>query len=287
VHRHRQEILGGRLELEIPEIVSKNRFSTREWDLLTTVSRIKSGGSSRFSVQPLANSRMTIWIILIIIPMLFGMYAQMRISSAYNKNVRIPSRGNITGAEAAEAVMRSAGITNVEIVQVPGQLTDHYDPMHRRLALSQNNYHGTSLAALGVAAHEAGHAIQHKVGYSMMTARQTLAPVTQIAAGVANFALIAGIMLISTAMGGKLLLFGAVALGIICLFQLITLPVEFDASRRAKAQLVNLGILDRDEMPGVNATLDAAGLTYVAAFVASLGSLLHILLLLSGSRRDD
>jgi len=229
---------------------------------------------------------MLIWIVLIIIPMLFGMYAQMKIRSAYARNVQIPSRNRIRGAEAAQAVMQSAGISNVEIIEVPGELTDHYDPIHRRLALSRNNYHGTSLAALGVAAHEAGHAIQHKVGYSMMTIRQTLAPATQIAAGVANFVLIAGIVLISSSFGGTLLVLGAAALGLICLFQFVTLPVEFDASRRAKAQLVNLGILDRDEMTGVNQTLDAAALTYVAAFVAALGSLLHILLLLSG-RRDD
>lgn len=232
---------------------------------------------------------MPIWIILIVIPMLFGMYAQMRISSAYNKNVRIPSRGNITGAEAAQAVMSSAGVTNVEIVEVPGQLSDHYDPINRRLALSQQNYRGTSLAALGVAAHEAGHAIQHKVGYAMMSLRQTLVPATQIAAGVSNFVILGGILLITyagNAMGYNLLMIGAVALAVICLFQLVTLPVEFDASRRAKAELVNLGIVDRDEMPGVNQTLDAAGLTYVAAFVASLGSLLHIVMMLSG-RRDD
>jgi hypothetical protein len=229
---------------------------------------------------------MLIWIALIIVPMLFGLYAQTKIRSAYAKNVQIPSRGRITGREAAEAVMTSAGITNVEIVEVPGELTDHYDPIHRRLALSQHNYRGTSLAALGVAAHEAGHAIQHKVGYSMMTIRQTMAPATQIAASVANFVLIAGIFLISSAIGGKLLLFGAIALGIICVFQFVTLPVEFDASRRAKAQLVNLGIVDRDEMPGVHETLDAAALTYVAAFVASLGSLLHILMMLSGRRED-
>ncbi|MBP7140573.1 MAG: zinc metallopeptidase [Opitutaceae bacterium] len=229
---------------------------------------------------------MMIWIILVIIPMLFGMYAQFRISSAYNKNVRVPSRGHITGAEAAEAVMRAAGVSGIEIVEVPGQLTDHYDPIHKRLALSQDNFRGTSLAALGVAAHEAGHAIQHKVGYAMMTVRQTLVPATKIAAGVANFVLIAGILLISSAIGGKLLVVGALALAVICLFQLVTLPVEFDASRRAKQQLVSLGILGRDEMPGVNETLDAAALTYVAAFVASLGSLLQILMLLSG-RRDD
>ncbi len=229
---------------------------------------------------------LTYWIILIIVPMLFGLYAQMKIRSAYAKNVQIPSRGRITGREAAEAVMTSAGITDVEIVEVPGELTDHYDPIHRRLALSQHNYRGTSLAALGVAAHEAGHAIQHKVGYAMMNVRQTMAPATQIAASVANFVMIAGIFLISSAIGGKLLMLGAIALGVICVFQFVTLPVEFDASRRAKAQLVNLGIVDRDEMPGVNETLDAAALTYVAAFVASLGSLLHILMLLSGRRED-
>lgn len=226
------------------------------------------------------------WIVLIVVPMLFGMYAQMRIHRAYAKNVQIPSRGRISGAEAAQAVMQSAGIQDVEIVEVPGELSDHYDPLHKRLALSHDNYHGTSLAALGVSAHEAGHAIQHKVGYTMMSIRQTLAPATQIAAGVANFVLILGIVLISSAIGGKLLVLGAIALGVICLFQFVTLPVEFDASRRAKKQLVNLGIVDADEMEGVHETLDAAALTYVAAFVAALGSLLHILMLLSG-RRDD
>lgn len=230
---------------------------------------------------------MLIWLILIIVPMLFGFYAQMKIRSAYAKNVQIPSRGRITGAEAAEAVMRSAGINNVEIVEVPGELTDHYDPIHRRLALSQHNYRGTSLAALGVAAHEAGHAIQHKVGYSMMKVRQTMVPATQIASGVANFVLIFGLFLGTAFMGGKLLYLGAIALGVVCLFQFVTLPVEFDASRRAKAQLVNLGIVDRDEMEGVHETLDAAGLTYVAAFAASLGTLLHILLIISGNRRND
>ncbi len=232
---------------------------------------------------------MIIWVVLIIIPFLFGLYAQSRIHSAYNKNVRIPSRGRITGREAAEAVMRSAGITNVEITRVPGQLTDHYDPIHRRLALSELNYDGTSLAALGVAAHEAGHAIQHKVGYAMMNIRQTMAPATQIAASVSNYVILAGILLLSfagSAMGYNLLYVGAIALAVIVLFQLVTLPVEFDASRRAKAQLVTLGIVDKDEMKGVNETLDAAALTYVAAFVAALGSLLHIVMILMG-RRDD
>lgn len=229
---------------------------------------------------------MLIWFVLIIVPMLFGLYAQMRIRSAYSENAQIGSRGGITGREAAEAVIRSAGIHDVKIIEVPGELTDHYNPMTKELALSAHNYHGSSLAALGVAAHEAGHAIQHKVGYSMMTIRQTLAPATQIASGVANFVMIAGIFLLSTAIGGKLLMVGAIALAVICLFQLVTLPVEFDASRRAKEQLVGLGILENDEMKGVNDTLGAAALTYVAAFVASLGTLLHILLMLSGRREE-
>jgi uncharacterized protein len=233
---------------------------------------------------------MMLWIALIAIPMLFGLYAQYRVTSAYNKNVRLPSRGRISGREAAAAVMESAGIRDVEIVQVPGQLTDHYDPINKRLALSEHNYHGTSLAALGVAAHEAGHAIQHKVGYSMMKIRQTMVPATQIATSISNYVILAGILLLTlagSALGYNLLMLGAVALAVICFFQLVTLPVEFDASRRAKAQLVNLGIVDRDEMSGVHETLDAAALTYVAAFVASLGSLLHILLMLLGSRRSD
>ena len=230
---------------------------------------------------------MLIWIALIIVPLLFGLYAQMRIASAYRKNLQIPSRGRITGREAAAAVMESAGIHDIEIVEVAGQLSDHFDPVQKRLALSSANYRGDSLAAVGVAAHEAGHAIQQKVGYTMMKTRQVLVPSTQIASGAAQFLIIIGIVLGAKAAGGIFLTLGAVALAVICLFQLITLPVEFDASRRAKVQLVNLGILQRDEMVGVNETLDAAALTYVAAFVASLGSLLHILLILSGGRRDD
>lgn len=230
---------------------------------------------------------MMLLLALIAVPMLFGLYAQIRVSSAYNKNVQIPSRGHITGREAAAAVMESAGIHDVEIVRVEGQLTDHYDPSNKRLALSEHNYDGTSLAALGVSAHEAGHALQHKAGYAMMTLRQTLVPATQISASASQFLIIIGIVIGAKGLGGIFLTLGAVALAVICLFQLVTLPVEFDASNRAKAQLVNLGILDKDEMPGVNETLDAAGLTYVAAFVASLGSLLHILLILNGSRRND
>jgi Zn-dependent membrane protease YugP len=230
---------------------------------------------------------MMYWLLLLIVPVVLGVYAQMRVSSAYQKNLQIQSRGHITGAEAAQAVMHSAGIDDVEIVEVEGRLSDHYDPMNKRLALSSDNYRGTSLAALGVAAHESGHAIQHKVGYAMMSVRQNMVPVMQFAAPVAYFFTGFGFYLLGY-MGHTMMMIGIAALSVMTVFQLVTLPVEFDASRRAKVQLVELGILGRDEMPGVNETLDAAALTYVAAFVSSLGQLLHLLLMLNGgSRRSD
>jgi Zn-dependent membrane protease YugP len=232
-----------------------------------------------------------LWLVLIIVPLVFGLYAQMRVSSAYNKNMQVPSRGGVSGREAAAAVMQSAGIHDVEIVEVPGQLTDHYDPTHKKLALSEQNYRGTSLAAVGVAAHEAGHAIQDKVGYAMMNFRQTLVPAVQIAQpvawGILSFGIFMASMLGAKVFGIIMLQIGVAALAVIALFQLVTLPVEFDASRRAKAQLVNLGIIGRDEMEGVNDTLDAAALTYVAGFVATLGNLLYLLLMLTGGRSRD
>ncbi len=229
---------------------------------------------------------MMFWLILIGIPLLLGLFAQFRVSSAYQKNSQIGSRGRITGREAAEAVMSSAGINDVEIVQVEGMLTDHYDPLNKRLALSAHNYSGYSLAALGVAAHEAGHAIQHKQGYAMMKVRQTIAPAVQFAAPVAYFIFGWGFFL-GGAFIQSILPFAIAALMVMVVFQLVTLPVEFDASRRAKAQLVGLGILGRDEMVGVDETLNAAALTYVAAFVDSLGKLLYLVLLFTGDRRDD
>lgn len=229
---------------------------------------------------------MMYWLLLILVPILLGLYAQMKVTSAYHKNKEIGSRSRITGREAAEAVMQTAGIHDVEIVEVQGMLTDHYDPVNKRLALSPPNYRGDSLAALGIAAHEAGHAIQHKQGYAMMKVRQTIAPAVQIAAPVSYF-----IFTMAFFLGGALikalLPFAIAALVVMVIFQLVTLPVEFDASRRAKKQLVALGILGREEMVGVDETLDAAALTYVAAFVDSLGKLLYLLLLFSGGSRDD
>jgi len=219
--------------------------------------------------------------ILAILMIPVSLYAQFRVSSAYNRNAQILSRGGITGREAAEAVMARAGITDVTIEQTDGHLTDHYDPINKQLVLSEENYRGTSLAALGVACHEAGHAIQHKIGYSMLHFRMALVPATNFVSRALPIVMVAGFFL-ARGLTGMLLDVAIICYAVITLFQLVTLPVEFDASRRAKVQLVELGILDRDEMPGVDETLDAAALTYVAAFVSSL---LYLLYLVS-SRRD-
>jgi uncharacterized protein len=220
------------------------------------------------------------FMLLFIAVFIFALYAQIRVSSAYAKNAKIGSRGHITGREAAEAVMARAGIRDVTIEETSGHLTDHYDPTRKRLVLSQENYRGTSLAALGVAAHEAGHAIQHKIGYSMLKFRMALVPATQIVSGILPFVILASWFFVR-GLTGIVLDIAIMCYAVLSLFQLITLPVEFDASRRAKAELVQLGIVDRDEMPGVNETLNAAALTYVAAFISALLNLLYLL-----SRRD-
>jgi len=206
----------------------------------------------------------------------FALYAQFRVSSAYSKNSRILSRGGLTGHDAAQAVMAQAGIDDVSIEETDGHLTDHYDPTTKRLVLSSENYRGTSLAAIGVAAHEAGHAIQHKVGHTMLHFRMALVPATQFVSKMLPFVILASWFLVR-GFTGIILDAAIICYAVLTLFQLVTLPVEFDASRRAKVQLVSLGILDRDEMPGVNETLDAAALTYVAAFVGALLNLLYLL----------
>lgn len=216
------------------------------------------------------------FLILIIVPLIVGLWAQMKVKSAYGKYVQIPSRGRITGREAAEAVMQSAGIYDVEIVQCHGTLTDHYDPTHKRLALSQDNYHGTSLAALGVAAHEAGHAIQHKQEYAPLKTRMALVPVTTFASQLLPIYFFGTIFLFG-GQSGIFITIGIFAYLVLTVFQLVTLPVEFDASSRAKKQLVGLGIVGQDELEGVTKTLDAAAYTYVAAFISSLGWLLYLL----------
>jgi Zn-dependent membrane protease YugP len=215
------------------------------------------------------------WILFIFV-FAFSLYAQFRVTSAYSKNLKVPSRGGITGREAAAAVMERAGINDVSIEETDGVLSDHYDPVHKTLVLSSQNYRGTSLAAIGVAAHEAGHALQHKAGFKLLEFRMALVPATQIAAGVIPFIYLASFFFLR-GLSGTILDIAIICYAVLTLFQLVTLPVEYDASRRAKVELVSLGILDRDEMPGVNETLDAAALTYLAAFIGSLLMLLQLL----------
>ena len=213
-------------------------------------------------------------IFFIIVPIIVGLWAQMKVKSTYGKYVQVPSRGRIIGREAAQAVMESAGIYDVEIVECHGTLTDHYDPNKKRLALSQDNFQGSSLAALGVAAHEAGHAIQHKQKYAPLNLRMMLVPITGFASQFLPVIMFGGFFL---GFGPITINLGIAVYLVLTVFQLVTLPVEFDASKRAKAQLVGLGIVDQDELAGVTKTLDAAAYTYVAAFVSSLGWLLYFL----------
>ncbi len=214
---------------------------------------------------------MILFIAVIAFTMVIGLWAQSRVKGAYGKWSKYTARSGITGREAAAYVMRAAGVDGVEITATKGHLTDHYDPMHKRLVLSEENYYGRSLAALGVAAHEAGHAIQHAQGYAALKARMAMVPVVGIANNLLMVMMVGGIFLGMT----QLAVLGLVAYGVMTLFNLVTLPVEFDASRRAKAALVETGILSGDERRGVDETLDAAALTYVAAFVGSLAWLFY------------
>jgi len=214
------------------------------------------------------------WLFYIGIPLIIGLWAQIRVSSAFSKWSKVRASSNITGAETAREILRAAQIGDVDVVETNDFLGDHYDPTRKRLCLSSNVYNTPSVAALGIAAHETGHAIQHAKAYAPLMARMTIVPVTQVASQLLTFIIIGGFWFGIT---------GLITLGIYCylilaIFQLITLPVEFDASRRAKIILRQMGIIQPgEEVAGVNNVLNAAALTYVAAFIAALGNLLWLL----------
>jgi Zn-dependent membrane protease YugP len=217
----------------------------------------------------------------LIVPLLLGLWAQWKVKATFNRWSQVGSRSGATGREAAEEVLRAEGITGVKIEKVDGFLTDHYDPSNRTLRLSSQNFDGRSIAALGVAAHEAGHAIQHARAYGPLKLRSALVPVTIAANKVAFVAILLGGFLFSQGGGGLMLDLAIGAYAVITVFTLVTLPVEFDASARANRALVAAGLLDREESKGSKEVLDAAAWTYIAAFVAALGNLLLLL-----SRRD-
>ena len=214
------------------------------------------------------------WLLYIGVPLVIGIWAQIRVSSAFSRWGKVRATSNITGAECAREILEAAQIHDVDVVETNDFLGDHYDPTSKKLCLSSNVYSTPSVAALGIAAHETGHAIQHAKAYAPLKARMAIVPVTMVASQMLPFVIIGGLFFHLT---------GLITLGIYCylillVFQLITLPVEFDASRRAKIILQQMGILQPGrELAGVNNVLNAAALTYIAAFIAALGNLLWLM----------
>ena len=220
-------------------------------------------------------SGISLFIIFAGIPLVFGMWAQSKVTRTFKRYSQVPTAGGLTGAQAAEAVLRSSGLDGVSIRPVGGRLSDHYDPRSRTLNLSEDVGNSASVAALGVAAHEAGHAIQHARRYWPMQVRQTLVPAAQIGQSLWFFPVVLGLIMGATG----LVNIGLALFAAIVLFQLVTLPVEFDASKRALVALEDQRLLVGDEVAGARAVLNAAALTYVAGFVAALGQLLYFFLL--------
>jgi uncharacterized protein len=216
-------------------------------------------------------STTALFIICAGIPLLFGLWAQTRVKRTFQRYSQVQPHNGMTGAQAAAAVLQSSGLPNLQIRPVEGQLSDHYDPRNKTLNLSADVGNASSLAALGVAAHEAGHAVQDARNYRPMRIRQTLVPAATIGQSLWFFPVVLGLLMGLTG----LVTVGLVLFAAIVLFQLVTLPVEFDASKRALASLESQGLLAADELPGAKAVLNAAALTYVAGFVASLGQLIY------------
>lgn len=221
--------------------------------------------------------------IFVILGALLSVVASAKVSSTFNKYKRIRSGTGMTGAEAAQSLLKNAGIYDVSVEHIDGKLTDHYDPSTKVLRLSDSTYASSSVAAIGVAAHECGHAIQHYEGYAPLSIRSAMVPAANLGSKLGIPLCILGIFL-----GGNQILMsiGIWVFVLAVLFQLVTLPVEFNASSRAVALLGSTGILHGDEIKAVRKVLSAAALTYVAAATASLLQLLRLVLLFGGRRRD-
>jgi Zn-dependent membrane protease YugP len=211
---------------------------------------------------------------------LLALWAQMRVRSTYAEASQVPA--SLSGAAAARHILDSAGLHNVEIEQVPGHLTDHYDPRHKVLRLSSENYQGRSMAAVGIAAHESGHAIQDALGYAPLVVRNAVVPVASFGSGAGMLLIMAGALL----QAFLLIKLGIILFGAVVFFQLVNLPVEFNASRRAKQQLVGMGIVGADEMTYVNKVLNAAAWTYVAATLEAVLVLAYYIFRFAGNSRD-
>lgn len=227
---------------------------------------------------------------LLIILFTFGisLWATWRVKANFRKYSQVPARSGYTGAQTADVILRSAGINDVSIVEGEGMLGDHYDPMNKRLVLSPDNFHGNSTAALGIAAHECGHAVQHKIAYAPLHWRMAAVGATNFASQIVMILPLIGMFTGLFRNSYTMVMIMAVAWGVIMLFNLVTLPVEFDASRRAKVILKQMNLIQGpEETTAVNKVLNAAALTYVAAFLTSLAYFLFYLLpLLMGGRRN-
>lgn len=220
------------------------------------------------------------WIVLIPV-LILSVYAQIKVSSSFNRYSRVRNRRGVTGAQAAYEVLLAHGVHDVVIKPCRGNLTDHYDPRDNAIYLSESVYNAATVAAVGVAAHEAGHAVQYAMGYGPVRIRSAIIPVTQFGSKFAFIALFWGIFLYSQPMFAV----GIALFGLTTLFQLVTLPVEFDASARALATIDGTNLLAEDERKGAKSVLTAAALTYVAALLMSLLQLLRYLTIFAG--RDE
>ena len=223
--------------------------------------------------------------ILVLIGAVLSLWASATVKSTYNKYSRVYSYSGLTGAQAAAQILRQAGIYDVRIEHVSGNLTDHYDPRGKVLRLSDATYGQTSVAAVGVAAHECGHAIQHQVGYAPLQIRGALVPAANFGSTIAWPLILLGLFF-NSQMSQVLLNLGILAFSLAVLFQIVTLPVEFNASRRAIKILGESNLLYPDELSGTKKVLTAAALTYVAGAASAILQLLRILIL-TGGRRDD
>ena len=223
------------------------------------------------------------WYIILVVPaMLLALWAQINVNSTFSRYSKVTVPSGMTGAESARRVLEANGVVGVRIERISGNLTDHFDPKTNTIRLSENVYDATTVSAVGVAAHEAGHAVQYAVGYSPMKLRAAIIPATNIGSQLAMPLVLLGLIL-SSAM---LVDIGILAFSMSTLFQLVTLPVEFNASHRAVAAL-EAGCASDTEVKGAKAVLRAAALTYVAALAVSLASLLRLILLFGGRNRRD
>jgi Zn-dependent membrane protease YugP len=225
-----------------------------------------------------------LYLLLALPGFLLSLWASFRVKSAFKKYSQVRTMRGLTGAQAAQEMLRYAGIGDVTIVRAQGVLSDNYNPFNKTLNLSEPVYDSDSIAAVGVATHEAGHAIQHARAYKPLWLRSTLVPTAKIGSGIGYFIMLIGLYMAST----NMVMVGAVLFSAVLLFQIVTLPVEFNATNRAKALVVENGIISPQERPGMDAVLDAAALTYVAAAVSTLLTLFYFLMrsgLLGGRRR--